>query len=488
MPTPLDQPSTLDQPSPLGPALTRRRFLVLSAAATLAACGDDRPSPSASAASSPDEPSLATPSAPAAPSGSTPARTEAPASASPTPSVAGRRTLYRDGALADGRSDVLRIGVSILVDGGSIRWIRPSDDEGDPGPTDGLEVIDASGAAFVPGMVDGHAHVTLPGGAHWIDRIGDPPAALLSVAERNGRLQTAAGIRWARDVGAPYVDDPVDGRRRALSLGLRDRWRDRPDFPHLRAAGTWLDRAGTLPPAAHTVEARNADELLANAVGQLDDGADLLKLYLDGPDPDASPWSVAEIERVVDMAHGRGARVTAHSGRLSGARNGVRAGVDAIEHGFQLDADLAADMARRGTFLVSTLAVMRSWQTFARTTTLPFFTGAAGRRTIAERQERAAESVRVARSAGVRIATGTDAGGGSLRANQLAWEVEELVRAGFEPWEALGAATWRGGELLGEADAGVIREGGPADFFLVHGDPLSDPAALWRVWRIAWAP
>jgi hypothetical protein len=25
--------------------------------------------------------------------------------------------------------------------------------------------------------------------------------------------------------------------------------------------------------------------------------------------------------------------------------------------------------------------------------------------------------------------------------------------------------------------------GGPAHFTLVHGDPLSDPAALWRVWR-----
>ena len=51
----------------------------------------------------------------------------------------------------------------------------------------------------------------------------------------------------------------------------------------------------------------------------------------------------------------------------------------------------------------------------------------------------------------------------------------------MEPWEALGAATWRGGELLGEPTAGVIREGGPATFVLVRGDPLSDPGALWRV-------
>jgi imidazolonepropionase-like amidohydrolase len=104
---------------------------------------------------------------------------------------------------------------------------------------------------------------------------------------------------------------------------------------------------------------------------------------------------------------------------------------------------------------------------------------------VAEQLAAAEASVRVARDAGVAIAAGTDFGGGSGRANQLAWEVESLVHAGLEPVAALAAATWRGGELLGDADAGVIREGGPADFFLVHGDPLSDPAALWRIWRHA---
>jgi len=85
----------------------------------------------------------------------------------------------------------------------------------------------------------------------------------------------------------------------------------------------------------------------------------------------------------------------------------------------------------------------------------------------------------------VRIAAGTDFGGGSARANQMPWEVENLVAAGLEPWEAIAAATWVGGELLGEAEAGVLRQGGPADFFLVHGNPLDDPSALWRVWRVA---
>ena len=49
----------------------------------------------------------------------------------------------------------------------------------------------------------------------------------------------------------------------------------------------------------------------------------------------------------------------------------------------------------------------------------------------------------------------------------------------------LAAATWVGGDLLGEPGAGRLTVGGPADFFLVHGDPLQDPSALWRVWRVA---
>jgi imidazolonepropionase-like amidohydrolase len=97
------------------------------------------------------------------------------------------RVLYRDAAYADGRSDQLRLGVSVLVRDGTIAWIRPTDDEGDPGPADGLAVVDAGGATIVPGMVDCHSHVTLPGGSHWIDRIdvhGDPliePTALWRV-------------------------------------------------------------------------------------------------------------------------------------------------------------------------------------------------------------------------------------------------------------------------------------------------------------------
>jgi imidazolonepropionase-like amidohydrolase len=135
---------------------------------------------------------------------------------------------------------------------------------------------------------------------------------------------------------------------------------------------------------------------------------------------------------------------------------------------------------------VSTLSVFGSWLGFNTTTANPRFTGPDVRSRLLDRLAAATASVALAHRAGVRISAGTDFGGGSVRAGQLAGEVELLVAAGLEPWEALASATWRGGELLGN-EAGTLREGGPADFFLVHGDPLSDPAALWRVWRVAWA-
>lgn len=399
-----------------------------------------------------------------------------------TPAPATRR-LYRDGALADGRSDRLLLGTSILVKDGRIAWIRPADDEGPIGGD--VAVIDASGSTIVPGMVDGHSHLTMPGGAHWIDRAGDPTDRLVAAAEANARLLTQSGVRWARDVGSVRRTDPDGGPERALAVSMRDRWRGRTGYPHVRAAGTWIMAAGYMP--ALSVEASNADELVAAATAQLDDGADLVKLYLDGPEPGVSPWSPDELRRVVVAVHARGAQVTAHAGDLAGARAGAEAGIDALEHGFELDEDTARTMAANGVRLVSTLCVLASWRTFARTTGLARFTSDEGRAKVEARRRRALDSVAIAHAAGVRIATGTDFGGGSTRANQLAWEVEQLVEAGLAPWEALGCATWRGGELLGEPDAGVIREGGPADLVLVHGDPLSDPRALWRAWHASWA-
>lgn len=312
-----------------------------------------------------------------------------------------------------------------------------------------------------------------------MERAADPTQELVRAAEENASLLRGAGVKWVRDVGSPERDG------RALALTLRDAWRGRQGFPEIRAAGTWIARAGSLPPG-YAVEVKDGDGLLTAGRRQLDLGADMLKLYMDGPERDVSPFTSSEVSALVAEATSRGSWVTAHSGTLDGARAAVRAGVASLEHGFQLDRELAAEMAARGVALVSTLAVLESWRSFATTTAEPRFGTGQGRASVAARREWARHSLRLADEAGVLIAAGTDFGGGSLRANQLAWEVQCLVECGMAPVRALAAATRNGGLLLREPEAGHLREGGPANLVLVHCDPLSDPAALWRVWRVTW--
>lgn len=384
------------------------------------------------------------------------------------------RTLYRSAAIADATGPDLLLDQSILVEDHTIVWTGPDDELAADHDADRL--VDAGGAAVVPGMVDAHSHATLPGGSHWIDRIADPTDELLRVADDNGAIAHRAGIRWFRDVGAP----PRDGR--ALSLTVRDRWVGRRDRPYIRAAGTWIERRSGF---AFSVSVEDGDGLEAVVAQQIADGADLVKLYIEGADADVSTWTVDEVARAVAVASTHGVPVTAHATNLPSVRAAVSGGVACIEHGTHLDADVAAAMANRGTYLVPTLAINASWASFGYTTTLERFAGEEGRRRLVERRATAFASLGLAIDAGVRIAAGTDFGGGSLRANQLAWEVEHLVEGGLEPWQALAAATWVGGDLLGEPGAGRLVVGGPADFFLVHGDPLRDPTALWRVWRVA---
>jgi imidazolonepropionase-like amidohydrolase len=409
--------------------LTRRALLRVSAATALAACTR----PDVTASPSPVSSASATTAASAT---TTPAPSPAP-----TATTNPRRLIFAS-AIADGTSASPIRNVAVLIEGDRIRYAGPRD--GAPSAA-GAEVIDLGGVTIVPALVDCHIHLTGTGGTNAHARLQDPDPILLERAIENAKLLARAGVLAVRDVGAVH----------AMNVRVRDALLPRQDTPIIAAAGTWIGRRGRYVPFA--IEVDNAAQLRDAAMAQLDLGADLVKIAVDGGTASAATFTVTELRPTVDAVHARGKTVAAHA-QGGGSRVATEAGVDTIEHGFVIDAT-TADLMRAGTTLVSTLSVAQAFGELAI----------------------AMPSIRAARDAGVRIATGTDAGGAPPLFGQFATEVELLVRAGLAPQAALAAATRAGGEVMRIAGLGTLEADAPADLVAVDGDPLSDVSALRRV-------
>ena len=206
-----------------------------------------------------------------------------------------------------------------------------------------------------------HPHLTLPGGAHGIDRAADPTPRLLDVAEDNARLLGQAGVRRGPEGGRAGPGRP------GLSLTMRERWQGRPGSPYARAAGGWLARTGSLP-AGLPVEVNTG--------------------HGDRPQPAA-------------------------------ARAAVAAGVDALEHRFRLEADLARVMAAQGRRWWRPWPCWSPGTASGRPPGCPGLPRPKGGRRWPSGGRRPMRRSGSPIGAGVLVGAGTDFGGGWLRPNQL---------------------------------------------------------------------
>jgi imidazolonepropionase-like amidohydrolase len=90
-----------------------------------------------------------------------------------------------------------------------------------------------------------------------------------------------------------------------------------------------------------------------------------------------------------------------------------------------------------------------------------------------------ARAFKLARQAGVRIASGSDTGVPGTEFGGNAGELEHLVSHGLTPAQALQAATRDAAVVLGWQDRiGTLEEGKLADLIMVDGDPLAEIAVL----------
>ena len=74
-----------------------------------------------------------------------------------------------------------------------------------------------------------------------------------------------------------------------------------------------------------------------------------------GDDPQASQFTLEEMQAIVADAHRLGRKVAAHAHGAQGILWATEAGVDSIEHGSYINDAAIAEMKKRGTYLVPTL-------------------------------------------------------------------------------------------------------------------------------------
>ena len=366
----------------------------------------------------------------------------------------GGRVLAEDGTSSE-MQDVLVEGTAITAVGDAL---------------DGDEVIDCSGATVMPGLVDAHVHLAMA---------GPPDLGLAQRVADNARRLLESGVTTARDASGPA--EPL--------LAQRSRCDDDP------AAGPQLllccegvaciGGHGTEFPAVKIVTEVDGPDAARAAVRRLKDiGADWVKVMLNGAN-DALELDEAELRAIVDEARSLGIPVAAHASNPSAVALAVACGVDSVEHGNDVDDDLANAMAAQGIALVTTTYVYRAGAgcTAHRGDVDPI----SAFDPHLQEQVRSIMAVRVAahekalpaaKAAGARIAMGTDAVTGPI--DLAVDELIALTELGLTPAEALRAATVAGAELLGLADRGRVAVGARADLLVVPGRPDHDLTTLRR--------
>jgi imidazolonepropionase-like amidohydrolase len=351
--------------------------------------------------------------------------------------------------------------------------------------------VPCHGSTLLPGLIDAHTHLAEDGSPSALRRLKETTAyAAIRSAVHAGRV-LQAGFTTVRDLGSFGLTDVAT--RRAIDGGLIQGPRMLVAAHMLVPSGSEED--GYFRPEVRTYRrgpergvADGPDQLRRAVRLQLHHGADLIKIvasgriYSDAPGgPWAQPFSLDELHAVCDEAHRHGARVAAHAYGGDSIRLAVLAGVDSIEHGGWIDADLAHLMAERGVFLVPTFSMLNLALEHGRQAGLP--PPQLERLTTIQEAHRA--SFEQALAAGVQVAAGTDCGNPHVSPGRNATELAYLVAAGLSPTQAIASATSLAAELLGLSDRlGRIAPGYWADLLLVEAEPANLIRSLQQPDRI----
>ncbi len=387
------------------------------------------------------------------------------------------RTLIRTGHILDVKTGAEPAAQTIIVTSDRITAIAPT--ASTPKQAGDTE-IDLTKYTVMPGLIDVHTHLTMANNFDPYWELSMTPAKEAIIGVENAKVTLEAGFTSVRNVGAnDYTDVALRDEINAGHI----------PGPHMQASGPALGITGghmdenLLPYEYHVHGQAVADGIPAvqhQVRENIKYGADLIKIgatggvLSKGDDPQASQYTLEEMQAIVADAHRLGRKVAAHAHGAQGILWASEAGVDSIEHGSYLDDAGIAMMKQHGTYLVPT-AYLIDWM--QQNGHLPPFYQQKMKDVSGVEKQNAIKAIK----AGVKVALGTDAAVYPHGLN--AHEVDVYVNQfGMSPLQGIQTGTINAADLMGWTDkVGTIEPGKWADIIAIDGDPLKDVKILQHV-------
>jgi len=396
-------------------------------------------------------------------------------------SISKSKTLViRNGTLIDG-SGAAAANTAVVIQGNRIASVGELPGGVNLEDTDKVDVIDATGQWIMPGLIDGHCHLSfgMPAVQGYASARGTINPGFSAIrAAKNAQTILRSGVTSVSIPGGTWFIEV--GLRDAINAGLIE-------GPRIYTAGRFIITYGSIadsepswvgaPEHTYGVLANNVTDMITEVRRQTKHGVDFIKLA-DSTWGDTQTIAKEEISAVVEEAHRRNARISIHSRGAGSTKAAAEAGVDWIMH-----ADLATEaelyaVAEAGVRIMPTMTFLFE----------ALEVGKEKGRSDAEldiikrNADNAVTVLQTARSLGVQVMSGTDTGNSPVMPYGVlhAHEAEVMVKfGGYTPLEAITASTKDNAYSVGmEGELGVIEAGKLADLLILDADPLDDIRVL----------
>jgi imidazolonepropionase-like amidohydrolase len=389
--------------------------------------------------------------------------------------------LFTNAAIFEGSEKTLKPG-EVAVEGNRIVSVATPNERL---PRVGREVIDLGGATLMPGLINTHSHLTYNNGTTVRELTGMPVEEHVLFTMHNAKL--ALDMGFTALIGAASAKPRLDiVIRNEINAGKIPGPRLLAGSPELTVTGGLADdnQLNQQHPSISII-CDGPDEFRKVTRMLIREGVDLIKFNNSGDSfcfPRMAgfhnPMTDDEVKAITETARNVGKRIAAHAHADSSVRQCLKFGVEFIFHAtFATDETIEALAAARDKHYVSP-AIAARYNTTYEAAEWGITTDVAEMIGNKRELEEGIKVMRKMHAAGIKILPFGDYGFAWLPHGTESRDLEHFVNLfGFEPWEAVRAATAYSGEAWAGATGeklGRVREGYLADLIVVDGNPLLD--------------